>query len=178
MDIFNGNKEPYFPPQFRYVGFALIIAGGIMLVNMNLFGIGFIIIGPTFFLLKTGIRIDFDKRSFQEYRSVLGLYFGQWKQLPKIEYVSVYQETVSQGMNVQSVSGESLYTWFNTDLIFPEPNRLQVISFPEKAAAMEAGQVLAEKLHTRLLDYTADEPVWMDSTDEPAINSSEIIEQD
>ena len=42
MDIFNGNSEQYFPPQFRYVGFALVIAGGIMLINMNFFGIGFI----------------------------------------------------------------------------------------------------------------------------------------
>lgn len=165
MDIFNGNREPYFPPQFRYVGFALVIAGGIMLISMNLFGIGFIIIGPAFFLLKTGIRINFDDRTFQEYRSVTGLYFGQWKQLPEIEYVTVYKETVSQGMNVQSVSGENINTWYNTDLIFPEPNRLQVISFPEKAAAMEAGQVLAEKLHTRLLDYTEEEPVWMDTNE-------------
>jgi len=167
MDIFNGNKEPYFPPQFRYVGFALVIAGGIMLFNMNLFGIGFIVIGPALFLLKTGIRINFKERSFQEYRGVFRLYFGKWEKLPEIEYVTVYRETESQGMNVQSVSGENINTHYNTDLIFPEPNRLMFKSFQDKTAAIEAGKLLAEKLHTRLLDYTSGEPVWMDNVNEP-----------
>ncbi len=166
MDIFNGNSGPYFPPQFRYVGFVLLIAGGIMLISENLFGIGFILIGPAFFLLKTGIRINFENRSFQEYKGVLGMYFGKWEKLPEIEYVTVYQETESQGMNVQSISGENNDTHFNTDLIFPEPHRLKVISFPDKTAAMEAGKVLAEKLHTRLLDYTSEDPVWMDEVNE------------
>jgi hypothetical protein len=163
MDIFNGDSGSYFPPQFRYVGYVLVISGVIMLISMNLFGIGFLVIGPAFFLLKTGIRINFQERSFQEYRGVFGLYFGPWKKLPEIEYVTVYMETESQGMNVQSISGENINTHFNTDLIFPEPNRLKVISFPDKTAAIEAGRVLAEKLHSRLLDYTSEEPVWMDN---------------
>lgn len=177
MDVFNGNSEPYFPPQFRYVGFALLIAGVIMLISMNYFGIGFIVIGPAFFLLKTGIRINFGERSFQEYRGVFGLYFGKWEKLPEIEYVTVYRETESQGMNVQSISGWNIDTRYNTDLIFPEPHRLKVINFPDKTAAMEAGKLLAEKLQTRLLDYTSHEPVWMDNVNEPDGNSTEINEQ-
>ncbi len=162
MDIFKGSSGSYFPPQFRYVGYVLVITGCIMIYSMNLFGIGFIVIGPAFFLLKTGIRINFDERSYQEYRSVMGLYFGKWVNLPEIEYVTVYTESESQDMNVQSVGNEYNDTFFNTDLIFEEPNRLKVISFPDKSAAMEAGRLLAKKLHTRLLDYTSEEPVWMD----------------
>lgn len=178
MNIFYGNSGPYFPPQFRYVGFALVIAGGIMLITKNQFGIGFLIIGPALFLLKTGIRINFEQRSYQEYKSVLGLYFGRWEQLPEIEYVTVYKETGSEGMNIQSISNEYHYTQFNTDLIFPEPRRLQVISFPDKETAMEAGKILAESLHTRLLDYTSEEPVWMDVLNAPAEDGVEVIEQD
>ena len=178
MDIFNGNSGPYFPPQFRYVGFVLVIAGGIMLFNLNLFGIGFIVIGPAFFLLKTGIRINFKERSFQEYRGIFGLYLGKWKKLPEIEYVTVYPETESQEMNVQSISGENINSHYNTDLIFPEPNRLQVLSSADKTVAMEAGKLLASKLQTRLLDYTSKEPVWMDNLNEPVDDIAEIIEQD
>lgn len=163
MTIFNGNSESYFPPQFRYVGFAFVIAGVIMILSNNLLGIGFLLIGPAFFLLRTGIRVNFEERSFQEYKSVFGLHFGRWEKLREIEYVSVYQVTESQGMNGQSVHGENISTYFNTDLIFPEPHRLQVISFPDKTAAIEAGRLLADKLHTRLLDYTSQEPVWMDN---------------
>ena len=176
MNIYNDNSESYFPPQFRYVGFALVIAGAIMLFNNNIFGVGFLIIGPAFFLLKTGIRVNFEERTFQEYRRVLGLYFGRWEKLRDIEYVTVYKETESQGMNVQSIGGETSYTYYNTDLIFPEPHRLQVKSFPDKTAAMEAGKLLAEKLHTRLLDYTSEEPVWIDNvnnTPEDAIGVTE-----
>jgi hypothetical protein len=173
MDIFNGNSGPYFPPQFRYVGYVLVITGIIILINRNLFGIGFLVIGPAFFLLKTGIRINFDDRAFQEYRGVLGLYFGRWEKLPEIEYVTVYQETESEEMNVQSISSANIDTHFNTDLIFAEPHRLKVISFPEKTAAMEAGKVLAEKLNARLLDYTSEEPVWMDNKTIAEINSQE-----
>lgn len=170
MDIFNGSSGPYFPPQFRYVGFVLVITGCIMIYNMNFFGIGFVVIGPAFFLLKTGIRISFDERSYQEYRKVLGLYFGKWVKLPEIEYVTVYTESESQEMHVQSIGSESTDTCFNTDLIFEEPNRLKVISFHDKPSAMEAGRVLAKKLQTRLLDYTSEEPVWLDDIIETAEN--------
>ena len=63
-----------------------------------------------------------------------------------------------------------LPTWAIAELIFEEPNRLKVISFHDKPSAMEAGRVLAEKLQTRLLDYTSDEPVWMDNIIETAEN--------
>lgn len=177
MDIFNGNSETYFPPQFRYAGFALVITGIIMVFNMNLFGIGFIVIGPAFFLLKTGIRINFEERAFQEYRSVLNVHFGKWMKIPEIEYISVYKETLSHDTGGQIINGEDNNTHYYTDLIFPEPNRLKVISFPDKKSAMEAGKLLAEKLHARLLDYTSNEPVWMDNVDGSVENSTEIIEK-
>ena len=170
MDIFNGSSGPYFPPQFRYVGYVLVITGCIMIYNVNLFGIGFVVIGPAFFLLKTGIRINFNERSYQEYRSVLGLYFGKWVKLPEIEYVTVYSESESQDMHVQSIGSAYTTTYFNTDLIFEEPNRLKLISFQDKPSAIEAGRVLAKKLQTRLLDYTSEEPVWMDDILETAEN--------
>ncbi|MFZ4704900.1 MAG: hypothetical protein ACOYMF_02725 [Bacteroidales bacterium] len=174
MDIFNGNSEPYFPPQFRYVGFVLVITGCIMVITANYFGIGFIIIGPTFFLLKTGIRINFKEQSFQEFRGIQGLYFGKWEKLPEIEYVTVYMETESQTLNTHSIISESTDSYYNTDLIFPEPNRLQVISFPDKSDAMKAGKLLSQKLHTRLLDYTSTEPVWMDNENESDEKIAEI----
>lgn len=161
LDIFNGRNEHYFPPQFRYLGYALVVVGGFMLYNLNIFGVGFIIIGPVFFLLKTGIRINFEERSLLEYIGVFRLYFGKWKKLPEIEYVTVYEETVSQVMNVQSIRGGDIDSHFNTDLIFHGPDRLKVICFPQKAEALEAGKLLACKLQTRLLDYTSGEPVWI-----------------
>lgn len=177
MDIFNGNSETYFPPQFRYAGFALVITGIIMVFNTNLFGIGFIVIGPALVFLKTGIRINFEKRSFQEYRSILSIHFGKWVKIPEIEYISVYKETEPHDTGGQIINGEDNNTHYYTDLIFPEPNRLRVINFPNKSPAMEAGKLLAEKLHARLLDYTSDVPVWMDNIDEPVENSAEIDEQ-
>ena len=143
MNIYNGNSESYFPPQFRYVGFALVIAGGIMLFSMNIFGIGFILIGPMFFLLKTGIRINFTDRTFQEYRLILGLHFGKWVELPEIEYVSVYTEPVSHDTDGQILDGHGSGNIYFTDIIFPEPNRLRVIRFHDKSAAMAAGKILA-----------------------------------
>jgi hypothetical protein len=162
MNIYKGRSESYFPPQFRYVGFALVIAGVIMLLSMNLFGIGFILIGPMLFLLKTGIRINFSTRCFQEYRGVFNLYYGKWIVLPEIEYVSVYKETLPHGSGGQTIDADDSNTHYYTDLIFPEPNRLRVISFPDKTAAMAVGKLLAENLQSRLLDFTSGEPVWVD----------------
>lgn len=63
---------------------------------------GFLVLGGVLFLLgvnlisKVGIEINMDERIYRNVSLILGIKFGNWKNYPKVQYLSIFRTLVSQ----------------------------------------------------------------------------------
>lgn len=159
---FNKKNSNYFPSQFIYLGYILICAGIYLIINLNIIGILSIIFGSIFSFSFIGIRFNFKEIIYQEYFNIFGFYFGKWREIPKTQYVTIYIEKYSQGMNVSSINKKNIYTNFKIDLIISEKEKINIGTYKNKDKAFNTGIFLAKKIKTKLLDYTLSTPEWID----------------
>ena len=97
-----------------------------------------------------------------EYYGFLGLKFGKWKDIPGIEYVTVFIERSVQGKNVVSISSYHVEKNFKIDLIISKTESISAGQEKDRAAALKKGKEIAKALDTRLLDYTEKDSKWVE----------------
>jgi len=153
-------------PQFRILGAMAVVYGIYRLYTegFTLFGveIALILAGIAANILTTGIQINFKNKTYREYVFLLGLRSGKWLKLPDIDYVTVHNEQIVKQGGVQSISYKDRYKVLRIRLIVSEKEHYDVGVFDNKEEAIKTGRLCAEKLNTRLLDYTEHEPIWID----------------
>jgi len=167
-NIFTRKSGYYAWPQFRILGVLAAIYGIYTLFTngLTLFGLEFILIvaGILINLFTSGIQLEFSKNLYREYTSLLGLRFGKWINLPKIDYVTVHQNQIVKRGGVQSIDYQSRDKVLQVSLIVSEFKKYEVGIFFTKEQAIEIGKLCADNLKTRLLDYTGREPKWVKLT--------------
>ena len=149
-------------PQFQMFGLVLILIGSYLTYAISWFGIIAILIGLILFLASVGIQIDFDKRSHREFYGIFGFKFGKWKEMPTIEYVTVFIEQYAQRGSMLTIDSTHKFSKVKISLIASRTQRYDGGYFNSKEKAMEAGMFIAKKLNLELLDYTGREPIWID----------------
>ncbi len=158
---FNRKTESFFPFQFVFVGYLLTLLGIYLLYTLNFLGLLAIAGGLFFSFSSTGVEIRFSDNKFREYFGILNFKFGEWRKLPKIEYVTMYVDRSIQQMNVASISTVQANSDVKINLVVTKTELITIGAFKNKIEAMETGKHLAGKLNTRLLDYTSGKQVWL-----------------
>jgi len=161
-------REPSVP-LYKFVGSLLILSGVIMLwfswQHQNWFGsvIGFVFFagGMALVFASEGIEINFAESLFRNYSSIFGFFWGRWKPLPNIEYVTIYHEILGVNNYVSSLQYAYQEEKLKIALIYGNHQQISVGRFNSKEKALNVGKLLAAKLETKLLDYTQKEPVWL-----------------
>lgn len=149
-------------PQFQMLGFILFILAAYLLYQMKWFGLVALIVGFALSFAVIGIQIDFEKNLHREFISLLGVKLGKWKSLPKIEYVTIFNENFSQRGSVASIDANFKDSKLRVSLIVSKTEKYDGGFFNDKEKALFVGKMCARKLDTKLLDYTSREPVWVD----------------
>ncbi|MEN2280689.1 hypothetical protein AAGF08_01025 [Algoriphagus sp. SE2] len=97
MSLFNHKNESSGINGARLLGLILIPAGILVLLvpfffevttdpqKIGMVGGGSFLVGIFMVSIYSGTLIDFDKRLFKEYQSILWFKIGEWQELPKIE---------------------------------------------------------------------------------------------
>lgn len=111
-------------PQFQMLGLVLIVIGFYMIYLNNYFFLLVLPAGLILSFLKAGIQIDLKNRKQREYLNCLGFLFGKWKDVPAVDYVTVYIEHYSQRSSVVTIDKENQFEKVKVSLIIEEPNRL------------------------------------------------------
>lgn len=168
FQIYSHTAGRFSMPQFQMFGFLLLPLGVYFLIISNWIGIIAIVVGFALFFAKEGVQIDFEKKLQREFIGLLGFKVGKWVLLPEIDYVTVFIENYSQRGSVASIDSNHKSSKVKVSLIISKTEKYDGGFFNSKEKAMEAGKLIARSLNTKLLDYTAKEPNWID------INSDDI----
>ena len=154
-------KNNYFPPQFVILGYLLIILGVYFLARHD--WVGFIMIPAGFIFSFTFNRRIFDlkNRKYREYLTLMGIKSGRWKDIPTVEYVSVYPERVLQDQHVASISSRNVESGFRIALIISRSERIECGKEQYREKALEKGRAYATALNCKLLDYRTGKAVWI-----------------
>ena len=155
-------KNSYFPQQFVILGYLLIGIGIYFLIIYNWIGIIMIPTGLIFSFLNINLDLDTKNRKIREYFGFLGMKFGKWKDIPDLEYITVYRERMIQGKNVVSISSHHSEESYKVDLIIRRNKKIHVGNFVKKEKAIEKGLELARDFNCKLLDYTSGKAVWIE----------------
>lgn len=155
-------KNSYFPQQFVILGYLLIGIGIYFLIINNWIGIIMIPAGFIFSFLFINQDLDIDNRKTREYFGFLGMKFGKWKDIPEVEYVTVFQERMIQGKNVVSISSYHSEESYMVDLIISPKERISAAKYVDKEKAIEKGMALALAFNCKLLDYTSGKAKWVE----------------
>ena len=155
-------KNNFFPPQFVILGYLLIGFGIYFLIRNDWVGFIMIPVGMAFSFLIINQKLDLENKKYREYYGFLGLKFGKWKDIPGIEYVTVFIERSVQGKNVVSISSYHVEKNFKIDLIISKTESISAGQEKDRAAALKKGKKIAKALDTRLLDYTEKDSKWVE----------------
>jgi hypothetical protein len=158
-------KNNYFPPQFVILGYLLIILGVYFLARHD--WVGFIMIPAGFVFSFTFTRRVFDlkNRKYREYLTFLGIKGGRWKDIPPVDYVSVYPERIIQDQHVASISSRHVENGFRIALIISSSKRIECEKEQDREKAIEKGRKYATALNCKLLDYRTGKAVWTGAGD-------------
>lgn len=162
--LFDRKTDSFFPFQFVFAGYILVLFGVYLLIRYNLLGLLAIVGGLFMSFSRTGIQVNFQQQEYREYLGVFTLKRGRWKPLPEIQYVTVFVDRSVQEMHVASISSTQTNNDLRINLIVSKTARIELGVFKDKAIAMETATRLAAQLQCKLLDYTSGKPEWIEVT--------------
>lgn len=147
------------------VGYFFIGYGAI--ASILTFGLG-VTAGPImlvcapilFFLIKEHLQIDFATKKYRYAIDFCGFNFGQWLDLPPIEYVSVFVAKYRSGS--QGGNDSKQFKKLEINLIYPTNKRLNVWIGNDIDNAFEAARFLSKSLDVKILNATKKPFVWLE----------------
>lgn len=148
-------------PVMRYVfGVAFFLMGISWLVTGNLFGL--IICGMSiFFFNRDGSEIELDIQRYRTFIDIFGLRFGTWKDLPEIEYVSIFSTTESAKVRALTAEATVKNDIIVLNLFYNGNHRIKAYATTDKEDAFKVAKYIAEILKIDILDATEAESKWL-----------------
>ncbi len=140
--------------QFKMLGFLLLIVGILYSFSNILVGLSFTIIGISLASLSDGIQIDFENRMSRDYMSVLWLKFGKWHKLSEPDYITVFIQNLSQGMNMTSITSNNPSSDYRVSIIGKDDSQTDAGLYKKKDVALKNAEMLAGKFGIKYIDKT------------------------
>lgn len=140
--------------QFKMLGFILLIVGIFYALSNIIFFVLFTIVGICLASLSDGIQIDFEKKMNRDYMSVLWMKFGKWHKMPEADYITVFIQSISQGMNMVSITSNNPSTDFRINIIGKDNSQTDAGLYKKKEDALKYAALLAERFGIKFMDQT------------------------
>ncbi|AXG73807.1 hypothetical protein DVK85_05970 [Flavobacterium arcticum] len=115
------------------------------------FSIVLLLLGLRFSLIQN-ILFDIKHKRFKKEFDIGFTKFGKWKQLPNIEYISVFQQGVSSDSDGDGRKSYGII--YNVNVWHQTSKHFTIYSNTESDPALEMGKHIAASLNTDLLDAT------------------------
>jgi len=142
------------PPLWKkLLAFILFILGFYLLVNKET--ISFLPLVFSLMLVETrGTEIDVFNKKYRNLYSVLGLNIGTWKELPNIDYVSVFKNTIKTKVWVSSASSVINEEIITLNLFYDRNKKIKAFETYNQDEAFEIAKKMASALEIDILDAT------------------------
>jgi hypothetical protein len=130
-----------------FIGFALIVQF-LFLYSILIIGIGIKLI------FRTGIEFNLDNKKYRTLISLFGIEFGFWKNLPTIDYISVFKTTENKkygGFTASTVSHNEIIKL----IFFYQTNKkIEIYKTENIDDALKKAKFIAELLNLKIYDAT------------------------
>lgn len=123
---------------------------------------GFILIGMgIFILLVEGSEFDFKNQQYREIKSVLGISIGKWKQIPNIEYVSIFKTNETTTLRSRTAEANVSNEIIKLNLFYNTNQKIEAYNTYDINDAFEKAKQIATILKIDILDATERESKWL-----------------
>jgi len=144
----------------RLFGFSFFILGIYAALFNNVFCLIFSGIG-VFLMLVEGSEIDLASRTYREIYSVMGIKFGKWKDLPNVEYVSVFKTKEKKRVQALAASANFENEVYKLNLFYDRNKKIEAYMTDDVNDAFENAKYIAQVLNIDILDATEREKKWL-----------------
>uniref|UniRef100_UPI00404A6035 hypothetical protein n=1 Tax=Gelidibacter sp. TaxID=2018083 RepID=UPI00404A6035 len=155
--IRNVKKVPLLKLIFGFVLICFGIHGAIFnnVFSLVLSGIG------VFLVMSQGSEINLDTKKYREFYSVLGIDFGTWKDLPQLDYVSVFKTKENSRVQGMGASANFSNPIIKLNLFYNTNKKIEVYKTEDVDEAFKLAKHLAETFQIDILDATERETKWL-----------------
>lgn len=148
-------------PTLRTIFGVGFFSGGLIIIfSGNLLGLLVCMVSILFFN-RDGCEIDLKLKKYRAFIGVFNLRFGVWKNLPEIEYISVFATT--ETTIIKDFTGDSKMTddIIVLNLFYNGNHRIKAYATTDKKDAFKVAKQIAEILKIDILDATEAESKWL-----------------
>lgn len=143
----------------------LIICGAVLLYNFMYEGIFLIPLGITIFFFKKGIELDLQKRKFRNFISLFKFRIGKWKDLPNVEYISIFSTrefSLNPALRVDHEPGiPETFDIIHVNLFYDRNKKITSFRTQNRKEAFNVAREIASLLKVDILDATKRESEWL-----------------
>ena len=123
---------------------------------------GFIICGMSFFFVHTtGVEIDLEAKRYREITAFFSLAFGKWRDLPEIEYISVFKTNESTVLRAATAETVVKNEVIKVNLFYHRNQKIEAYVTQNKKDAFEKAKEISTILNVDILDATERESKWL-----------------
>ncbi len=126
----------------------------------TLFGV--VLLGVALKLMVVeGFELDLAKKKYRKIYWLLGLCIGSWKQLPVIEYVSVFKTVKKSRARVITAEANLGTQVYKVNLFYEGNKHIEVYIAEESEKSFKVAKHIAAELNTPILDATSQDKKWI-----------------
>lgn len=142
------------------LGGLFVVLGIMLIVQTIYYGIILLFIGLIIVLSKKGIRIDEKNKRLMHYFKIVFYTSGNWEDFSDISYIALVKVSLSQQMNVVSVTGSS--SEVQTKMNFVKSNNKVVPIYTDrKTKIFPLAEKIAKAFHIDIYDNTEGKKHWI-----------------
>lgn len=140
--------------------FVVAVLAGYLFYSGTLFGL--ILLGAALKLsLREGIEFNLITREYRKIYWFFGLSIGLWKDLPRIEYISVFKTKKKTRSRVITAEATLDFIVYKVNLFYDTNKHLEVYSSDEVKDAMGVAQKISKEWELKIWDATGEEKEWL-----------------
>ena len=123
---------------------------------------GIILLGAALKLsLREGFELNLDDNRYRKIYSLFALNFGLWKNLPKIEYVSIFKTIKKSRARVIAAEANLGFEVYKLNLFYLKNKHIEAYISDDMDDAFQTAKHIALALNIDILDATKSEKNWL-----------------
>jgi hypothetical protein len=123
---------------------------------------GIILLGAAFKLsLREGFELNLREKRYRIIYSIFAINFGLWKNLPQIEYVSVFKTKQNSRARVITAEANLGFEVYKLNLFYNRNKHVEAYVSDDMEDAFKTAKHIAMALNIDILDATKLEKVWL-----------------
>ncbi|GLB50785.1 hypothetical protein [Neptunitalea lumnitzerae] len=135
----------------KITGYILVLFGLLLTLLISSFFLIFVSFGLKA-LYRKGTAINTKDKKYRIYGKLLGITFGQWKQLPKPDYLTLLAAKESQRVWVASASTRVENSFYKINLFYNETEYIEIFRCEHETEAYTNIIELGKILNTNVFD--------------------------